>query len=415
MDTGIATASGFGAGCGVDESTRGSSPSAAVDTMDAPSRGSGGGSLSDICGEVFKPLVARGHLEAAAVERVAAFRAWLQAHFARLPARYQHYVDIDKAEDVLIHLKVLEEAKYNARRPAFHSQHIKMEGLDGETSGESTGISHRQIHEVTFGAIDKPRLLSQLSCLLHDSGLNIRDIDVFSTKDGYCLATFVIDGAFQRKKHLNGDTTCLDNALESSILIKDGKFYFKRVRPRAERRVKVNNSTAVKKRMKIQKLTKDMMGHFHAVMATEISLLLPMMTAFFAIDSPLISVGKGSVILVFILCASISLFGFFMSSETADSRLLPVVRTITLYTSICSLALVVHTLAVFLPNSNTNAEDPDWMHPFSGYFSLYGGVFLIGSAVLVMIWRSMFVIPEVIIFQYLEHEKRRTGRTAMTK
>ncbi|CAL9772515.1 unnamed protein product [Musa acuminata subsp. burmannicoides] len=50
------------------------------------------------------------------------------------------------------------------------------------------------IHEIIFSSIDKPKLLSQLSALLADIGLNIREAHVFSTTDGYSLDVFEVDG-----------------------------------------------------------------------------------------------------------------------------------------------------------------------------------------------------------------------------
>ncbi|XP_017229275.1 serine/threonine-protein kinase STY46 isoform X5 [Daucus carota subsp. sativus] len=50
------------------------------------------------------------------------------------------------------------------------------------------------VHEVIFSTVDKPKLLSQLSALLSDIGLNIREAHVFSTTDGYSLDVFVVDG-----------------------------------------------------------------------------------------------------------------------------------------------------------------------------------------------------------------------------
>ncbi|XP_023550620.1 serine/threonine-protein kinase STY46-like isoform X3 [Cucurbita pepo subsp. pepo] len=55
-------------------------------------------------------------------------------------------------------------------------------------------IAHVPIHEVIFSTIDKPKLLSQLSALLSDIGLNIREAHVFSTSDDYSLDVFVVDG-----------------------------------------------------------------------------------------------------------------------------------------------------------------------------------------------------------------------------
>ncbi|XVE55171.1 hypothetical protein DITRI_Ditri03aG0138400 [Diplodiscus trichospermus] len=53
---------------------------------------------------------------------------------------------------------------------------------------------HIPIHEVIFSTTDRPKLLSQLSALLSDIGLNIREAHVFSTTDGYSLDVFVVDG-----------------------------------------------------------------------------------------------------------------------------------------------------------------------------------------------------------------------------
>ncbi|KAJ4786516.1 hypothetical protein LUZ62_037762 [Rhynchospora pubera] len=50
------------------------------------------------------------------------------------------------------------------------------------------------LHEIIFSSIDKPKLLSQLSALLSDLDLNIREAHVFSTSDGFCLDVFVVDG-----------------------------------------------------------------------------------------------------------------------------------------------------------------------------------------------------------------------------
>ena len=50
------------------------------------------------------------------------------------------------------------------------------------------------MHEVTFSTLDKPKLLSQLSAVVADVGLNIREAHVFSTADGYSLDVFVVDG-----------------------------------------------------------------------------------------------------------------------------------------------------------------------------------------------------------------------------
>ncbi|CAM6085958.1 unnamed protein product [Calypogeia fissa] len=68
---------------------------------------------------------------------------------------------------------------------------------DQEDSGDqgfNINYPHAPMHEVCFSTVDKPKLLSQLSSLLADVGLNIREAHVFSTVDGYSLDVFVVDG-----------------------------------------------------------------------------------------------------------------------------------------------------------------------------------------------------------------------------
>ncbi|KAF5449036.1 hypothetical protein F2P56_029524 [Juglans regia] len=50
------------------------------------------------------------------------------------------------------------------------------------------------MHEITFSSDDKPKLLSQLTSLLAEMGLNIQEAHAFSTVDGYSLDVFVVDG-----------------------------------------------------------------------------------------------------------------------------------------------------------------------------------------------------------------------------
>ncbi|KAK4752061.1 hypothetical protein SAY87_020859 [Trapa incisa] len=59
---------------------------------------------------------------------------------------------------------------------------------------EAVDAMEGPMHEITFSTDDKPKLLSQLTCLLSDMGLNIQEAHVFSTADGYSLNVFVVDG-----------------------------------------------------------------------------------------------------------------------------------------------------------------------------------------------------------------------------
>ncbi|XP_052138871.1 serine/threonine-protein kinase STY46 isoform X2 [Oryza sativa Japonica Group] len=224
-----AAAAEGGGGGGVEEGV-GESSSPPRDPAAAPaaSGGSGGGGGGgagglNICNQVYERLVAEGNEEAAAPD----FRAQLEAHFMRLPHSYQLDINVDKAEDVLVHQKVLAEAKDPDRRPAFHIEEVDPTydsdaSEDGADDGDDLSVrqdtSYAHIHEVVFSTVDKPKLLSQLSALLSDIGLNIREAHVFSTFDNYSLDVFVVDGWPIE------DTDGLHKALEASILRNEGSW-----------------------------------------------------------------------------------------------------------------------------------------------------------------------------------------------
>lgn len=65
---------------------------------------------------------------------------------------------------------------------------------DFEASSARRDSKFVRVHEIIFSSIDKPKLLSKLSAILSDIGLNIREAHVFSTSDGFCLDVFVVDG-----------------------------------------------------------------------------------------------------------------------------------------------------------------------------------------------------------------------------
>ncbi|ONM31858.1 Protein kinase [Zea mays] len=50
------------------------------------------------------------------------------------------------------------------------------------------------MYEITFSTIDKPKLLSELTSLLGELGLNIQEAHAFSTNDGYSLDVFIVVG-----------------------------------------------------------------------------------------------------------------------------------------------------------------------------------------------------------------------------
>lgn len=171
---------------------------------------------------------------------------WL--HFNRLPARYAVDVNVERAEDVLTHKRLLELAEDPANRPAFEVRLVQVysvttghfvdpdypdssmredaqssyfpikEGVhppptfgspsleafslyanrhhadDGDNAVNLSTPLSRPMHEITFSTIDKPKLLTQLTSLLGEIGLNIQEAHAFSTVDGFSLDVFVVDG-----------------------------------------------------------------------------------------------------------------------------------------------------------------------------------------------------------------------------
>uniref|UniRef100_A0A0E0EGR7 Protein kinase domain-containing protein n=1 Tax=Oryza meridionalis TaxID=40149 RepID=A0A0E0EGR7_9ORYZ len=79
---------------------------------------------------------------------------------------------------------------------------LSLERRRRNDTGDNTGsmsISSRYpktklLHEIIFSSLDKPKLLSRLTLLLSEVGLNIREAHVYSTTDGFCLDVFVVDG-----------------------------------------------------------------------------------------------------------------------------------------------------------------------------------------------------------------------------
>ncbi|KAJ4819409.1 protein tyrosine kinase family protein [Rhynchospora pubera] len=192
---------------------------------------SGGITASAMAAAVFERLVADGNHEAVSNSE---FRSLLDAHFNRLPHSYLLDVNVDKAEDVLLHQKILAEARDPEKRPAFRVQFLKLEDKnldmtdDSDEAEDSTDVAdalsarheveYVNIHEIIFSTTDKPKLLAQLSALLSDIGLNIREAHVFSTVDGYSLDVFVVDGWPIE------DTEGLHKALEASIARNEGSW-----------------------------------------------------------------------------------------------------------------------------------------------------------------------------------------------
>ncbi|CAF2250681.1 hypothetical protein YC2023_096220 [Brassica napus] len=195
--------------------------------------------------EVFDEVISRLRQSDTVDTHLPRFVDDLWAHFNRLPARYALDVNVERAEDVLMHQKLLHSALDPHNRPVIQVRLVQVQPPTGNISADSTAldslttnepdqastrksihpppafgsspnlealalastISHdeeegdssvpnnsRPLHEITFSTIDKPKLLFQLTALLAELGLNIQEAHAFSTTDGFSLDVFVVDG-----------------------------------------------------------------------------------------------------------------------------------------------------------------------------------------------------------------------------
>ncbi|KAL2512520.1 ACT-like protein tyrosine kinase family protein [Abeliophyllum distichum] len=205
----------------------------------------------EVCNEVLRRLKESSHPEA----QEPAFDDQLWAHFSRLPARYATDVNVERAEDVLTHKRLLYLAHDPASRPAFEVRLVQVAPIsdgtsadsvqsrlprkrsihpppafgsspnleastskvqDGDSSVNAGAKFSRPMHEITFSTDDKPKLLSQLTSLLAEVGLNIQEAHAFSTVDGYSLDVFVVDG------WPNEEVEQLRDAVEKELLKVEG-------------------------------------------------------------------------------------------------------------------------------------------------------------------------------------------------
>ncbi|CAN4078663.1 unnamed protein product [Withania somnifera] len=188
--------------------------------------------------EVFNQVLSR--LQDLNLEEVKlpGFEHHLWLHFNRLPVRYASDVNVERAEDVLMHKRLLDLAEDPENRPAFDVRLVQVQPIyngvsintadadpsvkeeipsihppptfgsapnlqaleihdnkaHGESDINSTSRTNRPMHEITFSTIDKPKTLTQLTNIISEIGLNIEEAHVFSTTDGFSLDVFVVDG-----------------------------------------------------------------------------------------------------------------------------------------------------------------------------------------------------------------------------
>ncbi|KAF8662503.1 hypothetical protein HU200_056095 [Digitaria exilis] len=65
-------------------------------------------------------------------------------------------------------------------------------GDDRQDLLHEPGIVFR--HEIVFSSVERPRVLSRLTALVSEVGLNILGAGIYNTVDGFCLFVFLVDG-----------------------------------------------------------------------------------------------------------------------------------------------------------------------------------------------------------------------------
>ena len=88
----------------------------------------------------------------------------------------------------------------NLEALAIEANNSHVQDGDGDDSVHASAQYSRPMHEITFPLYDKPKLLSQLTYLLIEIGLNIQEAHVFSIVDGYTLDVFVVMDGHTRKQ-----------------------------------------------------------------------------------------------------------------------------------------------------------------------------------------------------------------------
>ncbi|KAG2614304.1 serine/threonine-protein kinase STY46-like isoform X4 [Panicum virgatum] len=197
---------------------------------------------------------------AAAPEALAPdFADSLWAHFHRFSVRYALDVNAERAEDVLVHMQLLDRAKHSDNQPAFSVRVVQVpvppelvatepDSSDPNSMEEGAFATSRKLnvhpepifgssqnlkalvreassrnllddgdavlrpmHEITFASHDRPKGLTQLSALLGQLNLDIKEVHALSTNDGYFLDIFIVVGWDHK------ETLQLEEALEKEI------------------------------------------------------------------------------------------------------------------------------------------------------------------------------------------------------
>ncbi|KAK8551739.1 hypothetical protein V6N12_040363 [Hibiscus sabdariffa] len=123
-----------------------------------------------------------------------AFEDELWAHFSRLPMRYAFDVNVERAEDVLMHKRLLLKARNPATRPAIEVRLVQVPSASDGNQVESMNMKFARKADAQCSDYPNKKRHGYLTSLLSELGLNIQEAHAFSTTDGYSLDVFAVDG-----------------------------------------------------------------------------------------------------------------------------------------------------------------------------------------------------------------------------
>ncbi|KAF3790886.1 Serine/threonine-protein kinase [Nymphaea thermarum] len=206
-----------------------------VGESSSPPRAAASPHLLDVRDDVYRRLVEDGNDAA----NDPGFREQLDAHFSRLPPSYALDVNLDRVEDVLLHRKILSDARKPNKRPVIHARFVEhiTSRLDTEdipqqcvkdvscTSGcncaeaEEGVQSNRRKREVVFEPCSKLEDLNldTRKCLQNGDGGFPTGTHTGSREAADVLIHEIIFSTLDKPKLLSQDADGLQKALEKAV------------------------------------------------------------------------------------------------------------------------------------------------------------------------------------------------------
>ncbi|GAU12232.1 hypothetical protein TSUD_01990 [Trifolium subterraneum] len=154
----------------------------------------GGGRIESLKVEVYSEILSRLRELNVPEATLPYFEDELWVHFNTLPTRYALEMNVEKAQDVLMHKNLQNMARTIASRPAIEVRLVQVRSASGVHARKS--INSNLQKEINLQDSDFPSNMRHdyLTTLLSEIGLNIQEAHAFSTVDGYSLDVFVVDG-----------------------------------------------------------------------------------------------------------------------------------------------------------------------------------------------------------------------------